>query len=416
MKTYFSQYLPAIVVSLAVASGIQAEENRSADGKSPVCADMCYAGPVLDCNDNWQVMGAAVYEQVRVQGGDIALLQDCSNRLNPQLGVQFPQNATTIQFPEDLSWGFKVGVGYRDMISDWTAQFRYNYFKSVTNGSLESGYNFGFAPSYYVNRALFSIYQPQGPSGSYITNATASVPLTGFPLNNASNATLLFQNLEMGTSSVVNNFNVTLERPSLVTQSLEITPFYGVNTTIITRRQLAVFSNDYTAIGTAAQQALNFYPSSLGAFLQNYQKYTWWGVGPMGGVQTSFKMGDMFALYGDAYGSLTYGQCSSRASTFSKRLFAQGTLIGSLSTYVPAEAVMEQRMFQFSPEVNFQVGIRFEDRFDNDSKQVRVNIGYEAAYYFLVMKTVVNDTLTYQTADGAGLGLQGLVLQAQLDF
>ena len=416
MKTYFSQYLPAIVVSLAVASGIQAEENRSADGKSPVCADMCYAGPVLDCNDNWQVMGAAVYEQVRVQGGDIALLQDAGARSNPLLGVQFPQNATTIQFPEDLSWGFKIGVGYRDLISDWTAQIHYNYFKSVTNGSLESGYNFGFAPSYYVNRAIFSIYSPTGPSNSYTNAVTASVPITGLPVGaNASNANILFQNMEMGTSSIVNNFNVTLERPSLVTQNLEVTPFYGVNTTIITRRQLAVFTNDYSPTGTT-QQASNFYPSSLGAFFQNYQKYTWWGVGPLAGVHTSFKMGDMFALYGDAFGSLTYGQCSSRASTFSKRVSQQGVLTGALGPYTPVEAVMEQRMFQFSPEVNFQLGIRFEDRFDNDSKQVRVNIGYEAAYYFLVMKTVVNDSLTYQTADGAGLGLQGLVLQAQLDF
>jgi hypothetical protein len=83
---------------------------------------------------------------------------------------------------------------------------------------------------------------------------------------------------------------------------------------------------------------------------------------------------------------------------------------------VPIEASIEQRMFQFSPEANFQVGVRYEDRFDNDSKQVRINIGYEASYYFLVMKTIVNDTLTYQTANGAGLGLQGLVISAQLDF
>lgn len=409
MKTYFSQYLPAFVVSLAVASGIQAEENRSGDGKSPVCAELCYAGPALDCNDNWSVMGAAVYEQVRVQGGDIALLQDAGDRLNPVLGVLFPKNATTIQFPEDLSWGFKIGIGFRDMISDWTAQVRYNYFKAVTNGSLESGYNFGFSPSYYVNRAVFSILGPVSP---YTANGTAVVPLTGLPLQNALNNTLLFQNLEMGTSSVVNNFNVTLERPSLVTQNLEVTPFYGVNTTIITRRQLAVFSNDYTATGSA-QAPINFYPAAGGAYFQNYQKYTWWGVGPLVGVHTNFKLGDRFSVYGDAFGAITYGQCSTRASTFSKRLFTSGQ-VGS--GHVPIEAAMEQRMFQFSPELNYQLGLRFEDRFDNDSKQVRLNIGYEAAYYFLVMKTVVNDTLTYQTADGAGLGLQGLVLQAQLDF
>jgi len=404
MKTYFSQYLPAIVVSLAVASGLQAEEHRSGDGNTPACVDMCYAGPVLDCNDNWQVMGAAVYQQVRVQAGDVALMQDLQTS---RVSVTYPQNAVTIQYPEDFSWGFKVGVGYRDLISDWTGQFRYNYFKAVTNGSLESGYQFGYAPSYYINRALFSIVN----TTAFTTGATNSVPITGQPFTNASATNVLFSNMEMGTSSIVNNFNFTLERPSLVTQNLEVTPFYGVNTTIITRRQVVVFTNDVTVPPSSATQP-NFYSQVAGALFQNYQKYTWWGVGPMVGVHTSFKLSDTFGVYGDAFGSLTYGQCSTRASTFSKR----SASIGALGNYVPVEASIEQRMFQFSPEANFQVGVRYEDRFDNDSKQVRINIGYEAAYYFLVMKTIVNDSLTYQTANGAGLGLQGLVIQAQLDF
>jgi hypothetical protein len=404
MKTYFSQYLPAIVVSLAVASGLQAEEHRSGDGNTPACVDMCYAGPVLDCNDNWQVMGAAVYQQVRVQAGDVALMQDLQTR---NVATTYPQNATTIQYPEDFSWGFKVGVGYRDLISDWTGQFRYNYFKAVTNGALETGYQFAFAPSYYVNRALFSIVN----TVAFTTNATNNVPITGQPFTNNNATTVLFSNMEMGTSSIVNNFSFTLERPSLVTQNLEVTPFYGVNTTIITRRQVVVFTNDLTVPTTGAIQP-NFYAQVAGALFQNYQKYTWWGVGPMAGVHTSFKFSSTFGVYGDAFGSLTYGQCSTRASTFSKR----SATIGALGTYVPIEASIEQRMFQFSPEANFQVGVRYEDRFDNDSKQVRINIGYEASYYFLVMKTIVNDTLTYQTANGAGLGLQGLVISAQLDF
>jgi len=324
-----------------------------------------------------------------------------------RVSVTYPQNAVTIQYPEDFSWGFKVGVGYRDLISDWTGQFRYNYFKAVTNGSLESGYQFGYAPSYYINRALFSIVN----TTAFTTGATNSVPITGQPFTNASATNVLFSNMEMGTSSIVNNFNFTLERPSLVTQNLEVTPFYGVNTTIITRRQVVVFTNDVTVPPSSAIQP-NFYSQVAGALFQNYQKYTWWGVGPMVGVHTSFKLSDTFGVYGDAFGSLTYGQCSTRASTFSKR----SASIGALGNYVPVEASIEQRMFQFSPEANFQVGVRYEDRFDNDSKQVRINIGYEAAYYFLVMKTIVNDSLTYQTANGAGLGLQGLVIQAQLDF
>jgi hypothetical protein len=73
-------------------------------------------------------------------------------------------------------------------------------------------------------------------------------------------------------------------------------------------------------------------------------------------------------------------------------------------------------MFQFSPEMNFNLGIRWEEKFSDDSKRIRLQIGYEASYYFQVMKTIVNDSLSYRTEDGAGLGIQGLVLEGSFDF
>jgi hypothetical protein len=411
MKTYLSKYLPAFVASLAVASGLQAEENKSKDNKGTNCVDLCYAGPNLDCSDNWQIMGAAIYEQVRVQGADVASLTDAQARFSQ---VAFPVNATTIQQPEDFSWGFKVGAAYRDFIDDYRAAIRYTYFKAISNSNLESGYNFGFAPSAFLNRALFNMSTPISP---YTANVTTNVPITGGPVtggNNGQFSSVLFQNLELGTSSIINSFQVTLERPSLTTQSLEMTPYYGVATSIITRRQVQVFTNDYFSGNT--NNNYNFYNTANGAFYQNYQKYTWWGVGPLAGLRTSFMFGSNVSVYGDVFGSLTYGQCSTRASTFSKRVQSVSASVQTAAIYVPIEAALEQRMFQFSPEMNFNLGIRWEEKFSDDSKRIRLQIGYEAAYYFQVMKTIVNDTLSYRTEDGAGLGIQGLVLEGSFDF
>ncbi|MBM3196745.1 MAG: hypothetical protein FJZ61_02010 [Chlamydiae bacterium] len=409
MKTYLSKYLPAFVASLAVASGLQAEEHKSKENKGSNCVDLCYAGPNFDCKDNWEIMGAAVYQQVRVQGAEVAASSDAQARFSQ---VAYPVNATTIQQPEDFSWGFKVGAAYSDFIDDYRAAIRYSYFKAISNSNLESGYNYGFAPSAFVNRALFNI---NSPTGVFTSANSASVPIVGGPITGSPNyQNVLFQNLELGTSSIINSFQVTLERPSLTTQNLEMTPYYGVATSIITRRQVQVFSNDY--FGGATNNNYNFYNTANGAFFQNYQKFTWWGVGPLAGLRASFMFGSNVSIYGDVYGALTYGQCSSRASTFSKRVTAVSASVQTAAVYLPLEAALEQRMFQFSPEMDFNIGIRWEEKFSDDTKRIRLQIGYEAAFYFQTMKTIVNDTLTYRTEDGAGLGIQGLVLQGMFDF
>jgi hypothetical protein len=44
-----------------------------------------------------------------------------------------------------------------------------------------------------------------------------------------------------------------------------------------------------------------------------------------------------------------------------------------------------------------------------------LNVGYESTYFFNVMKTITPD-IAYRIEDGAGLGMQGLVLQGFIEF
>ena len=430
MRTQFYKHPIIVAASLAVFLGLEANERKSTNSNAMGCMDLCYAGPNLECDENWEFSAAAVYEQVRVQGGEIAILSDASIRgfsvNTPSLGygvgqVAYPANAVAVQQPEDFSWGFKVGLGYRNLKEEWRSAVRYNYFKAISNTSQLAGYNFGFAPSAFMNRGIFQVFR--NTAGSFTTSSTGSVPLpytaaTGLAPQNPNYLSVLFQNLQIGNSTIVNNLNFTLERPSLVTANLEMTPFYGVSTTILTRRQVQVFTNDYSPTTSPAGGATTggFYQSNFGCFYQNYQKYTWWGVGPLLGVHTSWVVYSNYSIYGDAYGALTYGQCSTRASTFSKRttLNAGNTSFDS-NSYVPIEASLEQRMFQFSPEANFNLGLRWEETFSDNAIRARFQIGYESAYYFFVMKTVVND-MAYRVENGAGLGLQGLVIEGRVDF
>jgi hypothetical protein len=47
--------------------------------------------------------------------------------------------------------------------------------------------------------------------------------------------------------------------------------------------------------------------------------------------------------------------------------------------------------------------------------KITFNIGYETSYYSQVIKPVTPE-LAYKTTNGAGLGIQGVVLQGIVDF
>jgi hypothetical protein len=65
--------------------------------------------------------------------------------------------------------------------------------------------------------------------------------------------------------------------------------------------------------------------------------------------------------------------------------------------------------------MNIQLGFNWSHTFDSERAAVSFRAGYESQYFFQVNKTIFNST-HYFIANGAGIGLQNLVLQLQLDF
>ena len=361
-------HLPLIVASLGLMAGNYNDNKQGQD-----CVPLCYAGPVLDCDSNFDVYGGAIYEQVNVQGGEIAALID-------RAGVFFPQNGVVVQQTETPSWGFKVGLGYKNWIDNWRSFARYTWFKAISNLNYQ-------AP-------VGQLYQPSSYSNQYIENF--QIPQT-----------FGFLNLQAGNYSLLNNLNVALGRPTLITENLELTTSYGVTATWLTRRQLAVFTNNTDTSGVST----NLFASTGGGYFQNYQKYTWWGVGPMVNLRSVFYIGSGVGIYADCLLGLTYGASDVRTSTFAKR--NNGT--PSAPNYQGNEAVLQNKMFQFSPEYNFQLGFNWSQTYREDSIKASFMIGYETSYYQQVIKTLTNE-IAYRNENSAGLGIQGLVITAMLDF
>ncbi len=342
-------------------------ENR--DGIEP-CTEgkyLAYAAPLVGCTYSYDLSCAATYQISSVQGVDIACIT------NDRTNVYYPVGGLGIQPPEILAWGFKVQLGHKLEQTDWVVRTEYNYYKAVANSGTRVPYGQGFSPSAYVN-----------------TQVDKKLPVY-----------TIFSNLDMGTSTFLNNFRLNISRPSRITPHLEYTTQLGFEANFFQRRQLSVFSN---AVGDTTTG----YVSNLGGFFQNYQKFSWWGLGPSIGLTSRWDLGSYFYFLANGYGAITYGNSYSRTATFSKRV------IGT-ATFDAREAAVQNGMSQFAPSMRYQMGLEYCYLSQGSESQVNFEIAYETAYYFNLIRTITPEG-AFRGENGAGYGLQGLILQAGITF
>ncbi len=371
MKKYSLNKIPMILASLGLFAGIQAEDT-TLDKIPADCSSLCADKPNFDCSKDFEIMGAAVYEQVRVQGGEPAFISYDRNQ------TLFPVNGFGVQQPEFGSWGFKLGAAYNGWSDDWRTGVKYFYFQAISDSIVQNAYGSVFIPSVYANQ---------------------------FVDNNFKQTATGFANLQLGNKTTINDIKVFLGRPTLITGRVSVDTYSTVEATIISRRQIQFYTNDVIAGVAPIAANAQRYSTNIGGYFQNYQKYTWWGVGPGVGAKANYMLGKGVSVYCDGSGSLKYGLISTRTSTLSSpKLDPAGN-----------EALMLSNLYQFSPGLDFELGFSWSYTFDEDQTRVRFNIAYESGFYFFSMRTPVPDINT-RAENGAGLGLQGLVLEAAIEF
>jgi hypothetical protein len=373
MKKYILNKIPMILASLGLFAGIQAED-ATLDRVPADCTSLCANKPNFDCSRDFDFLAAATYYQVRVQGGEPAFITNSRDQ------TYFPVNGFGVQQPEIASWGFKLGAGYTGWSDQWRTAVKYSYFQAVSDSSMQNAYGSAFIPSVYVNQNV----------------------------DNGQNALVTsFGNLQLGNKTIINDVKFSIGRPTLVTERVSVDVYSAVEATIISRRQVQQYTNDVASgNATVVQFAVTQrYAAATGGYYQNYQKYTWWGVGPAIGSKINYLLGKGVSVYGDATGSLKYGLISTRTSTISSPKSGSTGL----------EAILMSNLYQFSPGVEFELGLQWSYTFDEEQTKVGFCIAYENSYYFKTMRTPVPESAV-RTENGAGLGLQGLVLQGMLEF
>jgi len=381
MNIRYLKQLPIWIATLGLYAATSDRKTAMQEYNPVDCAELCWRATGLECDEAWDINAGAIYFQARAQGVDIATVtQDRGNNI-------FPVNGIGVQPEESLWWGFKVGGGYKLFRQDWRLTVDYTFFNSVTNSELITSYGTAFIPSIYSNQIIGD----------------------GFSANFQ-----LFNNLEVGVRNLVSNVQICATRPTYIDKRVEISPFYGLDLSFLTRRTVAVFSNDFIP-GATTQK----YSGQNGGFFQNYQKWSWWGVGPCVGLNTKWFLDYDISVYGDIYGALNYGSSRVRTASFSKPAInvANSTTITStnIGYILPQEAVIDNLLLQFAPEFSYQLGFNWSKLTEEKDLLIQFNIGYEATYFFNIIKTITPE-LGYRIEDGSGLGIQGLVLQAFIDF
>lgn len=350
---------------------LKINEDKKKSSTIKFCKGLDLAQPLIGCDYKWDLGAAATYCHPSLQGVDIALITN-----DRQISI-YPVAGVGIQPQEAFAWGFKVFGAYHLDNRFWKLKTEYNYYKNMVNSNLKLSYGQGFVPSAYSNSTV----------------------------DNLPFASSIFANLELGNYTLLNNLRISLSRPSFITPNLEITTLFGFDANFLQRRQISIFTN---AVNDTVSSG---FVSALGGFFQNYQKYTWWAVGPSLGIQTCWNLGGNFYFQYHAYGDITYGPSTMRTATFAKRVIAGPPTL----TYQAQEAAVQNSMTQFAPSMRYLVGIDYEYLFESKKTQLDLEIAYETQYYFNVIRTLLPEG-SFRSENGAGFGLQGLVLQARIIF
>ena len=396
--------LPMVVASAGLF-GATAPTQKKIDKKDVKdCNYLCLPSPMQECDAPWDLSAAATYQQVRVQAGEVAAVT------NDRLNQIFPSGGLGIQPYDDFAWGFQVGAGYTDYERNWRVGVNYNYFKAIFNSPYETAYGQAFAPSQYANSNVDNIGQARFSSN--IPLDTAIGPATDqWQSANSNEDTLgqarffsssLFTNLDYGNYTLFNNVDVLVARPSMITPNLEFTTQFGIDVQFLQRRQISVFTN------STQDTTLTGYISNLGGYFQNYQKYTWWGVGPEIGFHSNWHLGSNFFFFFDGQGSLAYGLSTARSATFSK-------LITNVNSFLAQEAATQNSMYQWSPAMKYLLGLSWSRVMDSSEARLSFKIAYSSQYFFYLMRSIQPEG-AYRSENGAGFGLQGLILSAAIDF
>lgn len=272
----------------------------------------------------------------------------------------------------DYKWkpGFRIGFGwdtchdYWDLYADWT------WYKSSSSS---------------VANAVASV--SAGPAG-------VQVPFLFFAPGTGVKA----EGVEAGKARanwrlLYNMIDLELGRSFFVSCTLAMRPYLSVRGGWINRR----FSTIY--ISELVTDRLNLLYNA---------KSNYWGIGPRVGLNTDWKVGMGFELFGNASGALLYGKNTKNYETAVFATPGASAIFSNISN--------KKHSWRVVPTAQLNLGLGWGDCFNCNKLYLGIRVGWEVNYYWNLAGFVNQDGNQATYTFGKNIDLAGLTVNVKLDF
>ena len=320
----------------------------------------------------WFITADVLYWHAKCGGTEFAYTDD------DQIG-SFPVQGRTKDMDFDWDWGLRFGVGYNFDHDGWDAKVEYTWFDSSGSASVSAGLNSTVIPLH----------------GSSTIVATAN-PGVGNPTDQFLFCNSAKSQYDFDYSCV----DLELGRAYFISRDLSFRPHWGLKTAWIDQEQITRYTGG------------NLNPDSSGNELglgnntvHIKDECDFWGLGPRTGVESRWCLGNGFSIFGNVAAALLFGYFD----VDHKEQFSAD----------PNNRIkLNANRHAFSPNVQMQLGLRW-DKYIHDNKQhLGIGLGYEANYWWRQNQMIKIDdsvVLKYERYS-EDVSTYGLTLDFKWDF
>lgn len=304
-----------------------------------------------------------VYEQPKVGGTGYCVKQNTPGTSRTKEEVK--------EHDFKWGWGLKAGAGYRFDARGWDVGIDYLYFEKATQTMTAN------------------------------TGTSTTVLPTRLKFNLVSNSSLITT-----VSKAVSDFNITSNSFDTVGAVCFYNDQYfslgfkgGVRNHWLSIRQKSTYSGGTTLGNNDAAV---------------HDKSRFWGIGPVGTINTVWVLGKGFAFFGDTGVSILYSKF-------------KNTQLQELSNSPSNNVYTTDNYGKIIPEVDFVLGFQYGSFFAQKRHYVRARIGWDFHYFFRANQMLVN--MDSYTTVGSTLNmnrrtpnmsddvaLEGLMFELRWDF
>lgn len=282
----------------------------------------------------WRVNVDAVYWRPNIANNEFA--QSNSGRQGVSM---LPATGEMAQADYNWRWGFRIGLGKLFCYDNWELFARYTWFDSKSKSRLSAG------------------------PGSYV------LPTRGNPKILGTNDTFEFcQNARVTGRLTYQAFDILLGRGYYVSSHLSFKPNWGLKFAWLKNNENVeylggdAFGSFYGLNGVPGSEG---YPASDNVKVLNHDSF--WSVGPRVGVNTTWHIADGVSFFADLFGSLLYT---------SHKLRYKNTFSPNPNTVID----VREDHHQFIPDIDANIGLRWDGYFNNDTQHLGIALGWEVEY------------------------------------